>query len=690
VTSGRAIALAAVLVGVPFSAHAQGELALTVVRPGGGFLVTDGVSTVALELRLRSAEGPVAISRARVRASLGRVRRTKVVADGRVAFQYTPPKRKVATAEMLDVSLRTKTGDNILEAFSFEVPPPDTPAVSVVLEPSVIDATRPRRVDLRAVARGTELASLELYASDGALSSKAQSRVPQGGLQMAASWNSPSNLPNDAPSHFIVLAAAAGSDGFSGQAMSISATAPLRIRAEIEPGSMFVLEGAERDPQPVRAPADGFTTIYGTVRYGARIRAFAENDGRREEVPIVVPSGMVPPGIARAIPGQNVADGGTGASVLVAVPPSPFGEEIVWPELEVEGARLVRTITLSDNLKALVLRRPKTATPVTIVADFQPIGTIEFGPGHGTGLELAPDYPRPGERGAIVATVRDPVGEPTDRPLPKARLDDGTVLSTESIGPGRFRISLPSSVKGATGSEVVVDVELPPPTVIAGDPVELVGQAMRVALEGPPPAIKPKQRESVARIEKPKPKEEETGIGFDIGLSASGHGGAAVIGGMSAFGGGVHADLRPPVWENRLGAKVGFEYSFAGKAGNVQFGDDQLASKMEVSGVVIPIELGVSAVKSDIFELTVRGGLELRFMAAVLDVGGETFSGGSSFGVGGRGGLEGAFTIGPGAVFVGVTATGLGANADALTGEDAMLTGNLIVIRADLGFRVWL
>lgn len=690
-TAVRLIAAVALACTGAEPAAAQGQIALTIVRPGGGFLVTDGKSTVPLELQLRTADGPVPIASAKIRASMGRVRRTKIVADGRVSFLYTPPRRNVKTPEMLDVSVRTRSGDNLLEAFPIDVPPPGSPALSLQVEPSVIDATKPRRVDIKAIAKGNKLSSLQIYASDGALSSRALSRGPRGGLLGSASFNAPANMPGDAPSHFIVLAAASGDDGFAAGQVGVSATAPLRIRAEIEPGSTLILEGAERDPAPVVAPPDGYTTVYGTVRYGAKVRAFAVRDRDESEVPIVVPSGLVPAGLARAIPGQNVADGGTGATILVAVPPSPFGGKIVWPQLEIEGAVLEGQVELSDDLRALILRRPTAATQVTVLADFQPIGTIEFGPGHGTSIELSPDLTRPGERGALLAVVRDPFGEPTNHPVPAARTSAGANLSAEEVGPGQFRIALPSSTPGATGAETLVTVDLAPPPVVAGDPVELVGQTARVELEGPPPAIRPtaRQRETFVKTKRPEADEDE-GIGFAIGLSGSGHGGLSFPGQMPVFGGGVQGDVRLPLWDNRLGVRVGLEYMHATKKGAVTFATDQiLESKQIIAGVIVPVEIGVSPVKDEIFELAVRVGGELRFLGTELQVGGEIF-GSSSFAAAARVNLEAGITLGPGAVFVAATVSGLGASSDGLTGNNARFEGLLLTGRLDLGFRVWL
>lgn len=681
------LGIAAVFALAPNVAMAA-DAAVTVVQPAAGFLVTDGQSIVPLQIIVRAPRGPIDISRAVVRASLGQVTRTRVVAPGRVSFLYTPPRQSRPASEMLDLELTLSNGDVRREAFPIEIPTPIEPSLQLLVDPSTLDATQPRPVAISAGAFGAMSHALELHSSHGDVVMSPSSRGQRNELHRGATMTPPANTPNDAPSHFIVVGVASGPTGFAAGAQGVSVVAPIRIRAEIRRGSRLVLEGAEADPEPVKAPADGFTTIYGVVRYGAAIRAYSVRGRKRTEVPIVVPSGLVSPGLAIAIPGQDIADGGTGASILVAVPPSPFGEEIFWPTIELEGASLVDTIEVADGLRALIIQRPTQRTMVSVLADGIPIGALEFGAGHGTSLDLNTELARSGERAAVIVTVKDPLGTLTDRPVPKVRLSSGGELQGKRVSPGRFRFSVPTATPGPPDSGVMVTAELAPPRIIAGDAPELVSARREVTLEGPPPAIKPAREEIVDKVVEAPP---EDGPGVRFGLSAQLLGGATA-GAHLVLGGGVNGELRLPVWDHRIGVRTGVEYFRTSSAGKVTYaGGTTLDSNATVAGILIPFEVGAAIVDTDPFDLVVRGGLALRFENGVVDIDQQRIGGGKSFGVGFRGTVEANVRVSDSGEFTaGATVDGLGASASGLSSPDVSLEGSLMQFRLDLGFRFWL
>jgi hypothetical protein len=242
-------------------------------------------------------------------------------------------------------------------------------------------------------------------------------------LELVASFAPPKDLPVDAPSHISFLAAASGPRGWAARLSGLSVLSPLRVSLTIDPGYELVLEGTENKPEPVPAPADGKTVLEDVVRYGAPVRAFAVKGKQKKELSVMVPSGLVPVATVAAIPGQDVADGGTGPTLVVAVPPGAFGSEPMWPELTVEGARLVSMAPVpgAKDTKVLVLERPRRAETVTVLADGTALATLTFRAAHGEVLALSPAAPRSNERGAAVVRVTDVLGSPADQPVPRAR-----------------------------------------------------------------------------------------------------------------------------------------------------------------------------------------------------------------------------------------------------------------------------
>ena len=689
--TASAAAIALFVAAAGGTADAAGEfedIAVTIAQPGGGFLISDGSSIVPLEMYIRSVEGPLELRNVRVRAALGKVRRTRIMGDGRVSFAYSPPKKRRPINEILDVTLTLENGDEQSEAFPIDVRPVREPGIQLRLDPSEFDATRPQDIALAAVADGDSLEHLEIITSHGGLESAPAKRTPSRQLERRGTLSPPAHLPVNAPSHFLLIAVTSGRFGFAARSAGISVLAPIRVSATVRPGSLLALEGTEWDVPPQRAPADGKTVIEGVVRYGATIRAFAKRGRRRQEVPVVVPSGMVPVALAAAIPGQDVADGGTGPTILVAVPPSPFGDEMIWPDIAVEGAQLVDTIELDDDLRALVLQRPTDPRPITITADDAAVETFDFGPGHGAYMEIREDYTKAGERGAVYVSVTDPLGTPTSRPTPKAWIEAAEKLPIEAVGTGKYRIVLPPTIPGRQGDEVDVSVELPPPPVIAGDPAELVTETITLKLEGTPPALHA-EGGSKPKPKKPKKRKKKPSLltGVELSLSASAMTGATV-GADLLYGGGAAARLNLPVWARRISLRAGVEYARMTSDGKVTFGDNLLDASTVIAGVVVPLDVGVIVFRRGALELAVFGGLALRFESGVLEIDTKAVDGDSRFGAGARVTAEIAWKVGKGALIGELGVGGIGASADGLTSTTARLEGSLAHLRLALGFRV--
>lgn len=663
--------------------NAHAEVDLTLLQLGGGFLVNDRASVIPLEVHVREGDGPLAVRAAGVKAARGEISGIRVRSGGRVAFLYQPSGSE-QREETLSFTLEKKSGDRILLDLSFELPEPSSPRLTFEVNPNELDGSDPQPVQVSAAMNGSGAMSLEVSASHGTLSGPAQPVRGPGKLQLNRVLEPPKDLPDDAPSHLVLVAAAADERGFAAAKQGVLVVANLRISAEVPSGYKLLLEGTESPVDSVRAAADGRTVIEGRARYGAPIRAFIVRGKKRKEIPIAVPAGFVPLAETIALPGQNVADGGTGPTLVVALPPAPLGAKLYWPELAVEGATLVSTIELAPDVRVLVLERPTTPGPVSVLIDGAAQRPIHFRASFGRELSLEEAVADRGERAALRLVVKDSFGHPTDVPTPKARLASGFELELKRTSEGEYRVVVPPGAPGDTGDAVSVVTELPPPRVVAGDPPELAEARAEVRLEGPAPAIRPDDGPSAG-----PPRPSVSGIPIRVGLSALAIAGTT-FGSQLLFGGAFGVEVRMPFFD-RIALRAGFEAYRGTGQGVVDFqGASELEASSAVGGTIIPIELGFVFLDTSFVELMVRAGMGIRSESASLEVGGDAAGGGSRTGLSARTSLEAGFYLGPGTINLGVTLDGLGASANDLSGERVTFEGSLTNLRLDLGYRIWL
>lgn len=658
---------------------------IAVVRPGAGYLVADSRSIIPLQIVIVGQEGGPKLKRARVTASEGRVYDVRTIGPDRVQFRYQPPAKRSAVDEILDVSLTMSNGNRIAEAFTLLIPPARTPELELSASPTSINVARPSSVGIAATAKAEDIERLEIVVDRGQL---APSSLEGGdrSKRRTTTLELP-QLPPDAPSHLIVLAAASSASGYAVRATGVSVLAPVRVSVEIDAGHELVVEGAEIEQEPVTAPADGRTVMEDViVRYGKRVRAFEDDGDERRELSVVIPNGLVSLGTVMALPGQNVADGGTGPTLIVAVPPSPFGGKPFWPDLDVEGAKLVEIQNLAPTVRILVLERPTEAKVVRVLLDEESIGEIEFGAALGQFMKGQAVDARSGERAAVELRVRDASGNPADFPSPKARIEGGTVIDVTRTGIGIYRASVPANAPGATGATVEVYAELPPPPKVAGEALELVSVATNVQLSGSGPAIStgpPNEKKKTIRPRRKKSLPPKFGIA-----------GAAVAGrsfeGLLMFGGGVMVELRLPFLAHRFAVRAGLEFMYASASGRVAVGDAQIESNTAVAGVLVPIDFGFALLSTPSFELLARAGVAIRIEQGAVTVGNDSAGGGSRVGLGARAGVEADITVGSGALFIGAGISGLGASANGFsTTGGTKIDGNLTAIRVEVGYRAW-
>lgn len=693
--SGRARGLGLGFAGVLvlFAAAARADDAkLAIVRPGAGFIGPDGSSVVPLQVVVQK-KTPAGIKVAKITAKLGKILSTRVVDSDRVLFLYALPKKSQEVAEVFDVSL-TLDGGERTETFPFRFAPPEAPSLAVLVEPQILGAGERDKtpISFSATAGGKDLEGITGQANPGTLEALRVTRF-ESSIRAKAQLRS-LEVPPDAPSYVLFLAAASSQGGYAAKTAGVAIEAPVRVSLDLPAGSELSIEGAANDPAPVVAPADGRTVIENVrVRYGGRVRAFAKKGGKRREVSLVIRS-SVPQGVAVAIPGQAVADGGTGPTILVAVPPSPFGGEVMWPEVKVEGAELLSSTRVASDIRALVIRRPTNPWTATVLLDDQAIGTIDFTALRGQKIEAASIPTKGGERAAIEIRVKDLFGQLTDWPEPRARVEGGRGLEALRLSKGVYRAAIPSGAEGEVGSMAKLVAEIAQPPSIAGEVLDAASAAITVKLAGLPQAIASKDEASAAEGGSIQTAVEPQ-VAPKVGLSALVLAGTT-FGSLLIYGGGVLAEVRLPVLDHRLAVRAGLEL-WHGSGSASKFVQDGRAQDARVSagGLLIPIDLGFALVHADEFELFLRAGGAIRFDRVALEIGGDNRGGGRGTGIGGRVSMDADFALGAGALVVGIGLDGIGISGSGFSGLlaeynlDHKFSGSLTSVRADAAYRFW-
>lgn len=658
---------------------------MAVVRPGGGILTADGISKVPLQIVLVGADDGPGIRRARIVASEGEISETKVVGAHRVQFIYAPPQRKSGFDEIFDVALTMRDGNTVAEAFTLAVPAFTAPTVELNTDPPDLLAEAPMPVQAQATAYGEGLEGLLLRADGGKLTGPAVTGDASA-LVLKQTLEIPP-LPPDAPSHFVLLAIAASNTGFAATLNDVPVMAPIRLSVEIPRGTWLEVSGAKNNPPKVRAPADGRTVMEGVeVDLSSAVKIFERKGRKRRQLSVVVPTGVVSNGVALPIPGQDLADGGAGPTIIVAIPPAAFGAPLFWPDIEVEGADLLKTEPLGKRMKVLILQRPKEPKTVRVLLDEQDVGTIAFSPARGQKIKLQALAPKNGERAAISVVVTDAEGAPTDFPVPQVRLASGDTLPFKSVATGRYRAQVPPGTAGAPGSEIEVIAQLAPLPKVAGASLEYAQDNLKVALKGPPPAIKTNAPAKVVAPRTRTRRSEQTLIGVGIqGLFGTS------LSSLLMFGGGLNVDVRLPVVNHRLALRGGVEFVRGrSSAGRIAFDDDRrLETSTALGGFIFPIEVGFAIVKTDNIEMLAYGGATIRAEQAALQVQEDSPGGASRVGLAGRVGLETALSLGSSQIYLGGVVDGIGADLSAFSTDQVTLSGSLMNFRGDVGFRFW-
>lgn len=683
-----ALPLAALLglLGAPAAAQFE-TTPMAVVRPGGGILVADGVSKVPLQIVLMGRDGAPPIRNARIVASEGRIDGTKVVGPSSVQFTYAPPARRGGLDEIFDVALTLADGNTVAEAFTLAVPAPAAPTVEISLDPSDMIAEAPSPVRIQATTYGEGIEGLEVRADGGRLDAKpttgdTNTMVANATLEIP-------DLPIDAPSHFVVVGVAAGAKGYALGIGDVPVTAPVRLSVEIPPGTYLEVRGAKNRPPKVKAPADGRTVMEDVeVDITSPLEVFRKKRRRRKQLSVVIPTGVVSSGVVAPIPGQAVADGGVGPTVVVVLPPAAFGAPLFWPDIEVEGAQLVDARDIGPRAKALVLARPREPKTIRVLLDEQPAGTVALSAARGQKVRIEPLAAGNDERAAVSVIVRDAEGNPTDLPAPRVRIDGGADLKVERVAEGRYRAAVPPGTPGAPDSPLPIVAELSPLPKVTGASLEYASARATVTLAGPPPALKAKK--SPEKIERKVPARRSRGPKLMLGVGAQAVAGTS-LSGMLMIGGGLQVDLRLPWLDNRLAVRTGFEFVRGSKGGGrVAFDDDRrLETTTSVGSVIVPLEVGFAVLSSRTFELLVAAGGELRLEQAALTIMDDSPGGGSAVNFSGRAGVEAALRVGSGAVYLAARAGGIGASLSGFSNEQVILSGTLLTVRGDLGYRLW-
>ena len=369
---------------------------IAILKPAGGFLTSDGRSVVPLQVVLRANEQRRQIVAARIVAAKGEITSLRVIDAEHVQFLYGSPRSTQGAREFLDIVLTLNNDKPVVQRLALDLPPPSPPRLDVTARPKVIEARNLSDVELTATARGTRLEGVHLAADGGHLRRRFPTAVA-GEQTQTASWELP-ELPTAAPSHLIALAVAAQRTGFAAAVTGVSVSAPVRLSVRIPFGSRLKVEGSRSPTKPVRAPRRGRTVLKDiVVTYDDPVKAFEVKGDRRKPLSLMLPTGIVSTGLAVPIPGQAMADGGTGPTVVLSVPPGPFGARPFWPDLTVEGAPIIDVLRLSPQAVAIVLLRPSTPRTLRILLDGVLVGEVQLTSGHGQTLKTSKAALRTGE-----------------------------------------------------------------------------------------------------------------------------------------------------------------------------------------------------------------------------------------------------------------------------------------------------
>ena len=666
------------------SAFAQNDLppSMAIVRPAGGFVAAQRKAEVPLMIVVAGIESDAPpVAKAKVTASKGYVTRVKVLDRTRILFFYRP--RPTAVSEIFDVALTLNNGDTLAEAFTVEIDPLREPDFDLDVVPNIIavDSRNDPSVRLNSEDPKVEaLVALSNVRNLDVVNPIAAPRRVQGTLTLP-------QLPPNAPSYVHVVGIAKGVDGYRITPSGVRVQAPVRLSVEAPPNAEVIIEGATERIPPVRGSASGTTVIDDVmVVYGQRVRAFRVQRGRRRPISVVLPTGYAAPLVA-SIPGQAVADGGTGDTIAVVIPPSPLGGQPFWPDIRVQGARLVDVIRKSPRVRVLVLQRPSKPSTVRVLLDGEEAAAIDFKPTNAQFISVRETGPAGRERGAVMVYLKDLNGAPTDEPRPQVRLagNRAAPLTLTNLGPGWYRVGIPADTPGGTGEAVEVVVEIPPAPTVIGDVVELVRASIPVRLAGPRPAPPPPPPPTTATA---SPKvDRSSSAEWKVGMAARAIA-STTTAPLVGFGGGLWLEARPPIWRYRLAGRIGAEFVRATGDGSLSIGTNPFGTTMIVAGLRIPLELGLVVIPGDAFELVIRGGGALRIERAALDVEEDRAASGQRATFAGRAGVDAGIGVGVGDINLGFSVVGIGTSLDGVA-DDADLTGDLLGFRGELGYRIW-
>ena len=642
--------------------RAHSSVSATLLKGGGGFLVADGQSIVPLDLEVHGAEHP--LESVSVRTSAGQVSQTQVVAPFRARFLLRMPKTEAIAELLIDMSF--EDGTHLSQVYPLVITEPDPPPLRLKLNPSKLEAGTSTTAEVRLITNDQWVDST-LATDLGDITSKVRPIVP--GI-LRTQLHLPTDLPLNGPSHAQLLASVVSKSGYNVATQGLSLTARITVQSKLPKGWRLRVEGAEEAIRPARAKNGRAQLKNVAVRYGSPVRIYRVRGRRKRELSVPLPTGRISTGVVLPLPQQAYADGGTGPTLAIALPPEPFGGAPTWRSIEVEGAQLKSILKPKANVRVLVLERPTSATTLNILIGGQSIGHVQLNSRPGRDITVIPTNAQIGERGAVIAEVRTTAGQPTSAPVPRAQLSSGETLRAEHLRPGVWRFGLPASISGVSGSQTQVTASIDALPVVVGEPLPPPAASMNVVLRDP---VQPRRA---------------SGHPHDLGLAVALFGGSS-FGDIRHGGFGLNAEVGIPKVKNHLSFRAGFEYGYGVANGGPSTASGRSPGQFEIQSYRIPIELIYYPFRNSRWSVSIRGGSSVRYDRGTFPrENGRARSG--QWTVDGRAGLEGMVRVGPGDVVFGALVDGLGASTDALAVDRANVSGSLASVRGELGFRMWL
>ncbi|MBK8012281.1 MAG: hypothetical protein IPK13_13110 [Deltaproteobacteria bacterium] len=537
-------------------------VSVALIKVGQGFLVADGVSRIPLEVRIAR---PLSVAReplvsAEIHASLGVASRVHIKGPEVISFSYAPPLRAHGTDETMTVALRYGNGVSAIRRVRFHVPPPTRRLMSIRVEPETLTRNPQTPVTIEARSAASKAEATDLRI-EVEYGRVISTRTREGeSITTRATLIIPDDV-GTVPDRIVAVAIATSPNGFS-------------------------VDSADIDVEPGQPRADGCFVV--------------------------------------GLPGQAVADGGVGPTIVLARPRPTFRGPIAWPLIHTEGAALLNAHKVHDSLQVLTLDRPREARDVAVFLDRKYCGLVRLRP-------------------ALQGTT--PVETTLDAPREGLTREGGTDEGGTREGGTREG----GTREGGTSRE-----------------------------EPSPPREDPVSNPS-AGVPEPTHSAWGTTLSASVIVGSTLHG-------MGARGANITLAATPPLLGKRLMMRSGIELTFLRSDGTLSVAESVVFPAVATTTVTeLLLELGIVVLRLGRLELLATGGSGLRRTVIEVAADKQTLASGSTADVTGRASLEAQLSLGDVRLVVGSGLAGLGRSVRFARAGNTLADGSQLTVRGFIG-----